>query len=40
MKLKKYAPESIEYRTSLKKLNAINEFKNILIKKSEKYKDK
>ena len=40
MKLKKNAPESIEYRTSLKKLNAINEFKNILIKKSEKYKDK
>ncbi|MFX4218560.1 hypothetical protein ACOL3B_06615 [Aliarcobacter butzleri] len=40
MKLEKNAPESIEYRTSLKKLNAINEFKNILIKKSEKYKDK
>lgn len=40
MKLEKNAPESIEYRTSLKKLTAINEFKNILIKKLEKYKDK
>lgn len=40
MKLEKNAPGSIEYRTSLKKLAAMNEFKNILIKKLEKYKDK
>lgn len=39
MKLEKNAPESIEYRTSLKKLNAINEFRNILIKKLDKEKD-
>lgn len=40
MKLEKKSTNSIEYRTSLKKLNAINEFKNILIKKLEKDKDK